>query len=66
MKPIYTTFKYLRKFFAGFASVTPFCNSKLRGYPFPKPENALDKDWLDIGGDIEITTQKQNLKNAGK
>lgn len=58
MSPIYITFKYLRKFFAGFVSVTPFCNSKLRGYAFVKPEKALDKDWLDIGGDIEIVTKK--------
>ena len=53
-----TTLKYIRKFFAGFVSIIPFVSTKLRGYPFAKPIYALDKDWLEIGSDIEITTQK--------
>ncbi len=55
---IVVALKYVRKFFAGFISVMPFVSVKLRGYPFAKPIYALDKDWLDIGNDIETTTQK--------
>ncbi len=57
-KLLKTTFKFVRTFFAGFVSTIPFAHTKLRGYPFAKPIYALDKDWLEIGSDIEITTQK--------
>ena len=49
--------RYTRKFFAGFVCVIPFTNTKLDGYPFSRPLNALDKDWLDIGNDIEKAKQ---------
>ncbi len=52
--------RYVRKFFAGFVAVIPFTNTKLKFYPFARPVNALDRDWLDIGGDIE------NVKNSKK
>ena len=66
IKHIRITLKYLRKFFAGFVSITPFVSTKLRGYPFTKPENALNKDWLDIGNDIELTTYKIKSSNERK
>lgn len=49
--------RYVRKFFAGFVAVIPFTNTKLNGYPFARPDSALDKDWLDIGNDIEKIKQ---------
>lgn len=49
----YIITRYVRKFFAGFIAVIPFTSTKLTRYPFAKPINALDKDWLDIGNDIE-------------
>ena len=52
--------RYVRKFFAGFTSVIPFTNTRVSGYPFSRPVTALDKDWLDIGNDIE------NIKNKNK
>ncbi len=55
-----TITRFIRKFFAGFISVIPFTNTKLNNYPFANPAGALDKDWLDIGGDIE------NVKNFKK
>lgn len=57
IKLLKTTFKLVRTFFA-VVSTIPFAHTKLRGYPFAKPIYALDKDWLEIGSDIEITTQK--------
>lgn len=51
----------MRKFFAGFVSTIPFVTIKLRGYPFAKPIYALDKDWLELGSDIEEVNK--NLKN---
>ncbi|NBV05750.1 MAG: hypothetical protein EBS06_00740 [Proteobacteria bacterium] len=52
--------RYARKFFAGFICVIPFTSTKLSSYPFAHPINALNKDWLDIGNDIEKA--KQNSK----
>ena len=54
--------RYIRKFFAGFVSVILFTNTRVSGYPFSRPINALDKDWLDLGSDIEHTKLKN--KNA--
>jgi len=51
--------RYIRKFFAGFMSVIPFTSTRVSGYPFSRPVNALDKDWLDIGSDIEHTKLKK-------
>ncbi len=52
--------RFIRKFFAGFISVIPFTNTRLKNYPFANPAGALEKDWLDIGDDIE------NIKNLKK
>lgn len=60
LSKIRTITRYFRKFFAGFIAVIPFTNTKLNGYPFAHPVMALDKDWLDIGSDIENI---KNLKN---
>lgn len=54
-KQIHLIARYIRKFFAGFVAVIPFTHTKLNGYPFSRPDSALDKDWLDIGNDIEKT-----------
>jgi hypothetical protein len=58
IKLLKNTLKFILTFLAGFTSTIPFVSSKLRGYPFAKPVYALDKDWLEIGSDIETTTQK--------
>lgn len=58
IKAVLLLLRHIRKFFAGFVSVMPFVRTKLRGYPFAKPIYALDKDWMDIGNDIEIVTKK--------
>jgi len=50
--------RFIRKFFAGFVSVTPFAKTRLSGYPFARAVYALDKDWLDMGSDVEAVTQK--------
>ncbi len=53
-----TVFRFLRKLFAGFISATPFVKTKLNSYPFTRPIYALDKDWMDIGSDIETAKNK--------
>ncbi len=57
--------RHFLKFIAGFASLTQFASIKLKSQPFADPKFALDKDWLDIGSDIEnvkYKTKKQNAK----
>ncbi len=56
--------RHFRKFIAGFVSLTPFVRIKLNSYPFVEPKFALDKDWLDIGSDIESVTYKTKKQNA--
>ena len=58
IQQVRTILKYIRKFSAGLVSVVPFTKTKLGGYPFARPLYALDKDWLDMGSDIETATQK--------
>ena len=57
-----TTLNLLRKFLAGFVSIIPVLNTKVRGYPFTRPEHALDKDWLDIGNDIETINKNKHAR----
>ena len=58
----HTPLTLIRRFFAGFVSTIPSVTIKLRGYPFAKPIYALDKDWLEIGSDIETVTKKLKTK----
>lgn len=63
-KKIRLIIRHFHKFIAGFASITPFVRVKLESYPFIEPRYALDRDWLDIGSDIETAKYKTKKQNA--
>ena len=52
--------KYLRKFLAGFVSVIPFIRPNINSYPFAKENEALDKDFICIGEDLNLILNKKN------
>lgn len=52
-------FKFVMKFLAGFVAANPFVITVIKTYPFTKPEEALDKDWLEIGSYINEVKSKK-------
>jgi hypothetical protein len=58
-KSIRIYIKYLRKFLSGFVSVIPFVYPNSNSYPFAKENNALNKDWIAIGEDLNLAIKKQ-------
>ncbi len=60
MKSIRIFIKYLRKFLAGFVSVTSFIKANSNSYPFNKEDRAIGYDWIVIGEDLNFTINKHN------
>jgi len=60
MKSIRILLKYLRKFLAGFVSITPFVKNNSNPYPFNKEDRAIGYDWIVIGEDLNFTINKYN------
>ena len=58
IKSIRIFIKYLRSFLAGFASVTPFVKINSNFHSLARENNALNKDWISVGEDINLAIKK--------
>jgi hypothetical protein len=63
IKSIRIFIKYLRKFLAGFVSVTPFANRNSNTYHLSKKERTIDNDFIVVGQDLNLAINKHNNKN---
>jgi len=63
MKSIRIFIKYLRKFLAGFVSITPFVKANSNQYPFNKENSAIGYDWAVISEDFNLAINKYNSKH---
>jgi hypothetical protein len=63
MKSIRIFIKYLRKFLAGFVSITPFVRINSNQYPFNKENRAIGDDLAAVGEDFSLAINKNNKKN---
>jgi hypothetical protein len=63
MKSTRIFIKYLRKFLAGFISITPFVKTNSNQYPFNKENKAIGYDWEVIGEDLNLAIKKYNNKH---
>ena len=61
-KSVRLALKYVRRFIAGFISITTFSVRKIKKYPFAEYPFALEQDRLEIASDHELAAfkQKQN------
>ncbi len=66
MKSIRIFIKYLRKFLAGFVSITPFVKINSNSYPFGAEERAMSSDWVMVGEDLNLAINKTNKNNERK
>ncbi|MFT6077296.1 MAG: hypothetical protein ACJA02_000502 [Myxococcota bacterium] len=62
MKSIRIFIKYLRKFLAGFVSITPFVKINSNQYPFNKENRSVGDDIAAVGEDFALAINK-NKKN---
>ncbi|MFT6105798.1 MAG: hypothetical protein ACJA0S_000325 [Rickettsiales bacterium] len=65
MRSIRIFIKYLRKFLAGFVSITPFVKINSNEYPFNKENRAIGDDLASVGEDLTLAINK-NSKNNDK
>ncbi len=66
MKSIRIFIKYLRKFLAGFVSITPFVKINSKSYPFNVEDRAMSNDWAVVGEDLNLAINKTNKNNERK
>ena len=66
MKSIRIFIKYLRKFLAGFVSITPFVKINSSEGSFGQAERAMSNDWAVVGEDLNLAINKTNKNNERK
>ncbi|MFT5703189.1 MAG: hypothetical protein ACJAZX_000814 [Rickettsiales bacterium] len=66
MKSIRIFIKYLRKFLAGFVSITPFVKINSKEYPFNRENRTISNDLASVGEDFGIAINKTNKNNDRK
>ncbi|MES2676699.1 MAG: hypothetical protein V4612_00080 [Pseudomonadota bacterium] len=66
MKSIRIFIKYLRKFLAGFVSITPFVKINSNEYPFGQADRSMINDWAVVGEDLNLAINKTNKNNERK
>lgn len=56
----------MRKFLAGFVSITPFVKVNSNSYPFNREDHSLNNDWVVVGEDLNLAINKTNKNNERK
>jgi hypothetical protein len=58
LKNLRLALKHLRRFIAGFISITSFTHTKISKFPFADGNLALDNDRQEVLSDLNLATQK--------